>query len=385
MKKGVFFVNSNHCTTADPSLMNNQMNHETADNTAAGDILSGFGCAAFAVLFAALAFASGSALIELLSAACTLLLSIRMLQAPDPASRNRRKLAAYLLYVPLTVISVLLGLHEFLAEVFFPLNRGLEFADVCAAFVLFIPGTFLMMLFAGHYVKKQKLYPVIPICLMYLVYILFQADAFRLLSSGNLTMDTLWLSGYARTGFFELCILTAVNLVILYALNSRIAAGSAHPKLLTGFAAAICIYTVYIAAAAIAQVFVYINFCGLTRKRIYAIGIAVLIAAVFVILLLRQFVKFPAAILAAVCCTAAAGMFFCVSPDAKIAEYNIAGYEAGSLEELDVWMLCKLSDEAYAVMEAHPDALQKAGQWEYFQEHMSDRRIRCGSVQCSNS
>lgn len=392
-------MNSKQCTTVDSILMNSTtddtpaecLHPETADASESSsypafDLLLGFGSASCAMLFAALAFAAGSALIALLSAAGSLLLSIRIFRAPDAASRSRRKLTAYLLYFPLTVICGLLGLHEFLAEVLYSVNGGVEFGDLCAAIVLYIPGTFLMMLFAGHYAKKQKQYPVIPLCLMYLLYALCQADAFRFLCSGYLSLETFWLSFNARTDFFELCILTAIDLAVIYALNRRITAGStSHPKLLTGFAAALCIYNVFIAATTIIQIVVYINYCGLTRKRIYAIGIAVLIAVAFVILLLRQFVKIPAAILIAACCTTAAGMFLCVSPDAKIAEFNIAGYESGSLEELDVWMLCDLSDEAYAVMETHPDALQKAGQWEYFQERVFDRQNQSSSAMCSVS
>ncbi len=55
-------------------------------------------------------------------------------------------------------------------------------------------------------------------------------------------------------------------------------------------------------------------------------------------------------------------------PDAMIAEYNIRRYEQGTLNDLDVSMLCSLSEDAYVVMADHPETLKRAGQIDLFLE-----------------
>ena len=60
------------------------------------------------------------------------------------------------------------------------------------------------------------------------------------------------------------------------------------------------------------------------------------------------------------------GLLCFAMPEQRIAEYNITRYENGTLSELDVDMLCGLSEDAYLVMTKHPDALRRAGQWDEF-------------------
>jgi len=100
----------------------------------------------------------------------------------------------------------------------------------------------------------------------------------------------------------------------------------------------------------------------------------VLLAVVFTVLIVRQFVqKLPtAAVLTAVFIVMFGALCFS-RPDALIAEYNISRYENGTLKELDVPMLCQLSDDAYAVLLAHPEAVASADKTEYFADKTAKR------------
>ena len=102
---------------------------------------------------------------------------------------------------------------------------------------------------------------------------------------------------------------------------------------------------------------------GLTQNRVIASWFMLLLALVFAVLLLKQCIRnIPAAVIIAAGGTAMlAGLCF-ARPDARIAEYNIARYEAGTLDQLDAASLCALSEDAYTVMLRHPETLDAAGQ-----------------------
>ena len=125
--------------------------------------------------------------------------------------------------------------------------------------------------------------------------------------------------------------------------------------------------TLFIIATALAKMFLYIKAYGLTALRLYTAWFMVLLGVVFLVLLVRQFVrKLPTAAILTVSFTLLFGLLCFARPEAMIAEYNIARYENGTLKELDVIMLCELSEDAYTVMAKHPDALKRTNQWEYF-------------------
>ncbi len=185
-------------------------------------------------------------------------------------------------------------------------------------------------------------------------------------------------SEYARRGFFELCAIAVINLIVILVLTGCAKkGGSTRPKLLTGYAVVLCLFTLFIIATALAKMLLYIKAYGLTALRLYTAWFMVLLAAVFFVLMLRQFVrKLPTAAILSVAFTVLFGLLCFAKPETRIAEYNIARYENGTLKDLDVQMLCELSEDAYTVMAKHPDTLEHAGQWEYFREKAENRTDR---------
>ncbi len=215
---------------------------------------------------------------------------------------------------------------------------------------------------------------VTPICLLYLMYVVSQTGYFLSAFAGKLPGDMIY-SEYARRGFFELCVIAVINLVVILVLTGFAKkSGSTRPKLLTGYAAVLCLFTLFIIATALAKMALYIKAYGLTALRLYTAWFMVLLAVVFLVLLVRQFAKkLPTSAILTVSFTVLFGLLCFSRPEALIAEYNITRYEAGTLKELDAAMLCTLSEDAYTVMARHPEALQRAGQWESFRKNAEAR------------
>ena len=340
------------------------------------DSLRGTACALCAVLFTVIAsIASDNLLIPLLAAAALLYLCIGLFRTADRTSRKRRILTAFLLYLPLIGGCCLLLLCEPLRMRFlYAVLDSLDFYALSAALFLYLPASFVIMGIAAAYAAQQKTHPVVPLCLMYLLYAVCQADAFRLALKKTISSDILVLieyTRYARNGFFALCALAVINFVIILLLNRSVRTGSsARPKRAAGLAAALCLYTAFIAVTELAQMTVYIRARGLSERRLFAAWFTLLLGAAFLVLLVKQFVrKLPSAAVVTVCAAVMLGMLYRSSPAERIAAYNIARYENGTLDELDVPMLCELSGDACAVMAQHQETLERAGQWEYYLAH----------------
>ncbi|MCQ2407393.1 MAG: DUF4173 domain-containing protein [Oscillospiraceae bacterium] len=207
---------------------------------------------------------------------------------------------------------------------------------------------------------------VTPVCLLYLLFIASQINYYISAFSGRPPVG-MTLAESARSGFFELCAVAVINFILLLVMNLLTKRSSEkRSAVLTFYSAFFCIVTLFIIAAALAKMAIYIGAYGLTQNRVIASWFMLLLALFFAVLLLKQFIRnIPAAvILASAAAAMLAGLCF-AHPDARIAEYNIARYEAGTLEQLDAASLCALSEDAYVAMLRHPETLEAAGQLDY--------------------
>lgn len=216
---------------------------------------------------------------------------------------------------------------------------------------------------------------VTPICVLYLFYVITQTSYFFSAFAGSLPQNMIY-SEYARRGFFELCAIAVINLIVLLVMSGCSANGKKRrSKALTLYVCLLCGFTLFIIATALAKMLLYIDAYGLTRLRVYTAWFMVLLAIVFLVLMLRQFL--PRLHTAKVLSAAFIAMFalLCFSrPDALIAAYNISRYESGSLENLDVKMLCDLSADSAAVMEAHRDTVLAADPHNCYTLHLDTLR-----------
>lgn len=176
----------------------------------------------------------------------------------------------------------------------------------------------------------------IPVIVLYLVFFFSQfayfTDAFK-----NILPDKLTYSEYAVHGFFEMCLVVAINLSLIIAtlaLCKKNERGSV-PVILKLEMTLFSLFSLVFGAIAIAKMVMYTNAYGLTHRRVYALWIiAALILMVLISALKTLFAKlsfFKASI------AALAVIIFSVSftnVDAIIAKYNVKWYKEGKIS----WM-----------------------------------------------
>lgn len=211
--------------------------------------------------------------------------------------------------------------------------------------------------------QLTAVFAVLPILFVYVVFFISQWQYYVSGFTGVLP-ENFSYAEYAREGFFQLCSVSVINLIIILAimlLMRRNASGKAPLlKLLTVI---FCLCTLVLISTAVAKLVMYIDMYGLTQKRVYAMWLMAVIALVYIIIALGQFMPRirPAAASMAVCIILF-GALALGNVNTNIAQYNVDRYLSGSLESVDVDALRKLGDSAVPAMvqllqqaEEHPE------------------------------
>ena len=178
---------------------------------------------------------------------------------------------------------------------------------------------------------------VTPILAVYLLFFISQGSYYLSAFTGTLPGD-LTFAAYARNGFFELCWVTAINTVMLILFNALIRKKEdergAIQKL---YSTLIALFTLVLIATALSKMVLYIGSYGLTQKRVYASWLMLLLAAVFIAVLLAQFIKRIHLIPVAVAlCVIFFALVALPDVDGMIASYNVDAYLSGELGDVDV-------------------------------------------------
>ena len=232
---------------------------------------------------------------------------------------------------------------------------------------LLFGGAFALVLFSQHFFslrirteeakppKEGKADGVIlatflgAIGAVYLLY-LFSQSAYFFNAFAGLLPEDYSLSQYARRGFFEICALSAVNLLILV-ICLRLAKRKEGrlPLAVKAFAVYISLFSLFLISTALAKMLLYIDTMGLTRLRLYTSVFMVLLAVIFLCVIVKLFWKgfsyFPVILLAS--CLLLSGLCF-ANPDKLIADYNVDAYLQEKHEHLDLATLRELSPSATA-------------------------------------
>ncbi len=161
------------------------------------------------------------------------------------------------------------------------------------------------------------------LCAVYLLFLLMQAKYLFGAFWGALPQGFSY-SGYARQGFFELCRVAAINIVILLCANifSKQQAGENRGLRLGNLA--LSVLTLLLLVTAASKMGLYIAAQGLTVKRVLVSVFLVWLAVVFVCILVRQ-LRPVKLVRIAVFVGAALFTALCVLPvESAIARYNAA-------------------------------------------------------------
>lgn len=187
----------------------------------------------------------------------------------------------------------------------------------------------------------------IPILFLYVVFFISQWQYYVSGFTGVLPEDFSYAT-YAREGFFQLCTVSAINLVIIIAISLMIRRGQTNRspvlKILTCI---FCLFTLVLISTAVAKLVMYIDFYGLTQKRFYAMWAMAVIALVFLVIALGQFIRRLRTVAISMCIVGILFGFLCVcNVNTVTAQYNVDRYLSGSLESIDPRAMEKLGTSA---------------------------------------
>lgn len=195
---------------------------------------------------------------------------------------------------------------------------------------------------------------VAPICtflgaisLIYIVYLAAQFAYFTNAFSGILPADYT-AAQYARRGFFEMCILCAINLELVggcLALSRKTAGKAPLPTRL--FCLFILLFSLGLVATSAAKMALYIQSFGLTRLRVLTSVCMAMMTVVIVAVAVRLFR--PRFAYMRLCVVGVALIGLCaayIDVDTLVARYNVTAYQQQRLETVDVNTLENLSDGA---------------------------------------
>ncbi len=191
-------------------------------------------------------------------------------------------------------------------------------------------------------------YPAVtPICLFYIIYIGMQFRYFTAAFTGVLPEGVSY-SSYARRGFFELCVVAVINLGVIVILQCFMKRGENDKRTLPLkiYTTAISVFTLFLIASAISKMVLYINEMGMTPLRIYTSWFMILLAIVFVLIIISQFVNIKFWKTAFASFAVMMGILCFGNIDGMIADYNVTAYETGKLETVDFDALIDLGTPA---------------------------------------
>lgn len=167
------------------------------------------------------------------------------------------------------------------------------------------------------------------ICLLYVLFIGLQGSYYLDAVRGVLP-EGFTYSEYARKGFFELVNISILNAVIILA--ARLFGRKGSRLFLRMGTVAVSVLTLFMIGTALTKMFLYIRVYGLTPLRVIPSVFMVFLAAVFLLVIAAQFRKIPVAPLAVSLFALGYAILSVSDMDGRIAAYNLARYEAGTLD-----------------------------------------------------
>ncbi len=184
------------------------------------------------------------------------------------------------------------------------------------------------------------------IAAVYALYLFSQLAYFFQAFSGLLPAG-FTVAEYARRGFFEMTLISALNLGLIFLshLICRKRDGRV-PHAVRLLALFLCIFSLVLSATVLSKLVLYIGSFGMTRLRILTFIFTVFLIAVFLSVAVRLFVpRLPYMKLALAAAAVLTLLCAYADIDRVIAHYNVDAYLSGRLETIDVSMLERMDSD----------------------------------------
>lgn len=190
---------------------------------------------------------------------------------------------------------------------------------------------------------------ITPLCVLYSLFFVAQfayfTDAFR-----RLLPEGYSYAEYAREGFFQLCAVAVINLLVLGLLRLTVRRPPETGRLPVAariYGTVLSVFTLLLVVTALRKMILYVEQLGLTRLRVYTSVFMLLIAAVFVLSLAALWWRRVSVVRGGAAVAAVLfGVMLFGNVDACIARYNTESYKNGVLSEVDIRALYRLGDAA---------------------------------------
>lgn len=219
-------------------------------------------------------------------------------------------------------------------------------------------------------------FALLPLLIVYTVFFISQWNYYVSAFSGRLPEGVEIYSKYAREGFGELCAVSGINAAVMLVISAftKRRNSDRHSPVMRVFIGLLAVSTLILVATALSKMALYINAYGLTRLRVYASWFMILIAAGFLIALIKEIApRFNAVCALLAVFVLLFGALALSDPDRIIAEYNVDRYIAGTLG-LDVETLSnEYSDSAIPALVRLRTALEDRPDTENFKKIIDHR------------
>ncbi len=214
----------------------------------------------------------------------------------------------------------------------------------------------------GRFAGVENVYLIsflsaISVC--YLLYLFSQLAYFFSAFRGFLPDGEITYAQYARKGFFEMCVIAAINLLIVFvALLLAKKNGGKVCHAIKAIATFISVFSLIIIATAISKMVLYIGTYGMTVLRITTSAFMLFLSIVFISVILRIYLEkinvVKTALITAGCIVLTLGI---ANVNAVCARYNYESYKSGKLDRIDVQAMYNLGCEGvpYVVRLASDD------------------------------
>jgi len=200
--------------------------------------------------------------------------------------------------------------------------------------------------------EKAKLLPlylmiggVTPLLVLYLIFFFSQTAYFLSAFRGVLPRGLIY-SEYARRGFFELCNVCVVNLIVT-AMLGLFTKDNKNSLISRVYGCLLALFSMAMIVMSLSKMLMYINVYGLTPLRVYTSWFMVFLFLLFAMVIVKHIRPGFHLLKYCVCCGVV--MFLLLGyadSDRIIAEYNVEAYRSGKVEELDVRQLNELGSAA---------------------------------------
>lgn len=177
------------------------------------------------------------------------------------------------------------------------------------------------------------------LCVLYVLFVGSQVPYFFSAFYGQRPEGWQVYSEYARSGFFELCRIVAINLFVLTGANLFSKKSEKDSLGLKALNCVLSLLTLLLIATAFSKMALYIDVYGLSVRRLLPCLFMVFLAIIWVAVAALQKWQFSIMRLAACAGTVMLCMLCLVNIDGLVARYNADRYLAGTLAGYDVSIL----------------------------------------------